>query len=509
MMLKLQAQQELQIDWGEMTPRRGSLLAILPKTKSEFYSFRWTGLRMFGSYEVSRHVNFGIRNKGKLKTTVGQGIANFEDLRVIDNQLVVFLSDKREGRNLLYMKTYNDSIEQEGSEVLLASYEMIKGHNKGWFQVIQSSNEEYFAVVWEIPAKGDNRDRYGFKIFNKHFEEINEGEYPLPFNREYAEIHSHHLSGKGEYFFSITEYDDNGKSAFRTILDFRALHIYHIAEDGLQDFKLDLNGRRVEAMAMTSDDENIFTITGIYGRQDEPGVEGVFYQRVNVDSSKVLSEGFKPFDKDFITLGWTEREKKRARKREERGKGEPQLYNYQMKEAIILADGSIVGTMEQFYVQSRTFSDARSGQTNTTYYYYYNDIICYKIDTNGEFLWIDKIRKFQVSTNDGGPYSSYSAFVNDEKLFFVFNDTAENYDSEGNFLNPERLEMANYSKRKNIVTLVSLNLETGEQERRPMFDRADVKTIAVPKMFSIDKKNRTVLMYTLIGQREKFGRVTY
>lgn len=501
--------QDLSIVWGDMVPKRGSMLALLPASNDEFYALRWSGSRILGSYKVSRHEGFELKNSGKLKMLVDYSIASFEDVRVINDKLTLFLSDKKDGKNLLYMKVFNDSIEPVGKDILLASYEMIKGHSKGWFKIIESRNKEYFAVLWEIPAKGDNRDRYGFKIFDKELNEINDGEYPIPFDRELSEIHAHHISDKGDYFLSITEYKEGEGRGFRNKLDFKAVHIFHIAEDGLQDFTLELNGKRVEAMAMTSDTNNIFTITGIFGNPGEYGVKGVFYQRMDLNNGEILSEGFRDFDKDFITLGWTEKEKKRAKRREERGKGEPQLYNFKMKEAVIMPDGSIVGTMEQYYIQTRTYTDSRTGQSSTTYYYYYNDIICYKINTDGEFNWLDKIRKYQVSTNDGGPYSSYSTFVNNNKIYFVFNDSSDNYDEKGSFLDPEKIEMTNYSKRKNVVALASIDLETGEQARQTMFGRSQVKTIAVPKLFCVNKSSHEVLLYTLIGNKEKFGKIIY
>ena len=104
---------------------------------------------------------------------------------------------------------------------------------------------------------------------------------------------------------------------------------------------------------MTSDDNNVFTITGIYGDEDFTGVSGVFHQRVDLNTEEKLDEGFKEFSEEFITQGWSDREKKKAERRKDKGKGDPQLYNYQMREATIMDDGSIVGTMEQYFIQRR------------------------------------------------------------------------------------------------------------------------------------------------------------
>ena len=307
-------------------------------------------------------------------------------------------------------------------------------------------------------------------------------------------------------FLAVTEFSEpEKKTLFKSKKDYKALHIIHIAEDGLQDFELNFKGKRIDAMAMSSDENGIFTITGIYGDKDKFGVEGVFHQKVNVENHEILHEGFKIFDKEFVTQGWTEREKKRASRRENNGKGEPKLYNYMMREAAIFEDGSIVGTMEQYYVQIVSSTNSQTGQTTNTYEYYYNDIIAYRINADGEFDWIEKIRKHQVSTNDGGPYSSYESFIDKGKLYFIFNDNSKNYNEAGEFLNNERLYTANYGKRKNAVALASVDLKTGEKSRKTFFDRKDIQAIVVPKMFDVNYGNNQVLLYAIWGRKEKVG----
>ena len=377
--------QSYQVEWSELESKQGSLIYLLPSKTNEFYALRWTGGQILGSYQVSRHVNFKLVAKGRIKLQAEKSMANFEAARMIGGNLTIFLSDRREGQNHLYMQKYSEELEPLDEPIKLASYDLDKKRLKGWFEVKMSANQKYFSVVWEVPGKNEERDLYGFKVFDTTFNLINEGEYPLPFDPELSTIHSHHISNNGDYFLALTEYEEDEKRKFfKNHLTYKALHIYHITDEGLSDFELDIEGKRVEAMAMSSDDNNIFTITGIYGEMYVEGVSGVFHQRVDLNTGKTLDKGFKEFNDEFITQGWSERDKDRADRREERGKGEPLLYNYRMREATILKDGSVVGTMEQYYVQVRSFSDSMSGQSSNTYYYYYNDIIAYKINPDGE-----------------------------------------------------------------------------------------------------------------------------
>ena len=499
--------QSYSIEWGDLERPNGRLIYLLPSGDNEFYALRWSGGRLMGSYQVSRHENLVVQSTGRIKLHAEQSIANFEGARIIGGKFVTFLSDYREGKNNFFMQTYDKELVIEGEPEKLASYDLEKGRKRGWFDIKMSSNGKYFAVVWEIPGRKNKQDKYGFKIFDAELNEINDGEYPLPFPSQLSTIHEHHISNNGEYFLAVTEYTEPPqKRFFRNKFDYKALHIYHIAEDGLQDFELDFQGKRVDAMAMSSDENGIFTITGIYGELDDRAVKGIFHQRVNVESQEVLHEGFEEFETEFVTQGWTARQKRRANRMEENGRGEPQLYNYIMREATLMPDGSIVGTMEQYYIQVSTSTNAQTGQTTNTYFYYYNDIIAYKINPEGDFDWVEKVRKNQVSQNDGGPYSSYESFIDGGKLYFLFNDNIRNYNAEdGSFLDNDGLYTANYSRRKNVVAIASVDLETGEKTRKTFFDRSKIDALAVPKLFDVNYRTGRMLIYTMWGRKEKVG----
>ncbi len=502
--------QSYSVDWSEMQPSKGRLVYLLPRKSDEFFALRWTGGEVFGNYQVSRHKDLKMINSGRIKLIAEESVANFEGARVIGDKFVVFLSDRKDGKNFFFMQEYSDDLKPVGEVVRLASYDLERGRTKGWFDIKLSENGKFFGVVWEIPGRKEERDLYGFKVYDTNLSLINDGEYPLPFDPKLSVIHSHHISNTGDYFLALTEYwEDEKRVLLRNRLNYKALHIYHIAEDGLQDYTLDLEGKRVEAMAMTSDDNNIFTITGIYGEMKQEGVSGVFHQRVDLNSEEKLDEGFKEFDETFITEDWSDRDKRRQERREERGRAEPRLYNYKMREATILDDGSIVGTMEQYYVQVQNFSDARSGQTSSTYYYYYNDIIVYRINPDGEFDWVEKIRKFQLSTNDGGPFSSYESFIDDGKVYFIFNDNVRNYSEEGVFTDPDHLQTANYGRRKNVVAIAEIDMATGEKKRRTFFDRSEIDALAVPKLFDVDYNNGEMILYSIWGRKERIGRLRF
>lgn len=494
-----------EIKWGELSGNQGSLLYLLPKKKNEFFALRWVGGRMLGSYQVTKHKNLEFESKKKIKLITENSISNFEGARVFNDRFVTFLSDRKENANHFYIQEYSDDLQETKEPLKLASYNLDRSRKKGGFRTVLSKNKKFLGVIWVIPGRKNERDLYGFNVYDTSYNLINEGEYPLPFDPQMSTIHSHHISDKGDYFMAITEFAEKQKDVFfKSHLNYKALHIFRINEEGLDDYTIDLKGKRVEAMSMTSDENNVFILSGIYGTMNIAGVKGIFHQRVDLNTGEKLSEGFKDFEESFITQDWSERARKRAEKQKSRGRGEPQLYDYKMRDITILPDGTIVGTMEQFYVHIRTYNDPRTGTSSQSYQYYYNDIIAFKINHSGDFDWIKKIRKFQVSTNDEGPYSSYQSYISDGKVNFIFNDHIKNY-TNGEYIDPDKIAITSYTKKKNAVAMASIDIETGKTSRRVFLERMKTKTLIIPKLFEVDYLSNEVIIYSTYGRKEKIG----
>ena len=88
--------QDYVVKWGAMEKRTGRLISVLPKGGSDFYTLRWTGGALLGSYKVSEHSNLTVSASGKLVMKVDGGLGNFEGARNVGGKLVVFISDKKE-----------------------------------------------------------------------------------------------------------------------------------------------------------------------------------------------------------------------------------------------------------------------------------------------------------------------------------------------------------------------------------------------------------------------------
>ena len=496
--------QKYPIEWSESFRSGSQLNTILPISGSDFYALRWSG-GILGSLTLSKHVHFENILQKRIALKVENGMANYEGIQRIGNKLIVFLSDRLKGVNHLYMQEFNEELMPKGQAVEVATFEEERGRGKGIFQTIVSRDQNYMGIIWEIPGRRDTPDRYGFKILDSTLQEHSSGDYALPFDPKLCTIDQHYLSNTGDYFLSLTEFESIDRKLFRDYQSYKSVHILHVTEDEVEDMVIDVQGKRIDAMTMSSDNERVFTILGVYGEKGKPGVSGLIYLRANFLKREIIDEGSTKFSKDFITQNWSDRERQRADRRESRGKGEPQFYNYVVRQSEVLKDGSIVGSLEQFYVVVNTYTDPRTGVTRTSFTYYYNDIIAFKVGKDGGFDWLTKIRKTQVSTNDDGYFSSYMRFIDNGKMCVLFNDNINNYDDDGRFIDTNRIYPSSFTKKRNAVALVQVNLQDGSVDRQMLFDRKEVQALAVPRKSPVDYNQRDVLIYATFGRRERFG----
>jgi len=502
--LSLFGQKEV-IEWGKLDSRSGHIVEMLPFHSKDFYTLRWKGGNILGGYHLSRFDDLIQRDSKRISISVNNNIANFEGALIIDEHPVIVLSNIREGKESIFLQEYGYDLLPRGTPKLIAQYELLKGKTKDPIQIIQSKDKSHFAILWlMISKRKENKDTYGYVVYDYKYNLVDEGEYEVPFESNYSQITNHLLSNTGHYFFVIKEFQANqNRKGSQPDLIYKAMHIYQVSNDlGLERYTVPVDGKRIEAISVNTDNTQAYTIMGVYGSNDYKGVSGVFYMQLDFQNQQVIRQGFQEFSSGFITeenLGNVSRQSKRNEKGEEK----PTLYDYRMRDAQLLPDGSMIGIMEQNYVTVKSFSDTRSVVT-FSYTYYYNDIVAFKIGQSGNFDWIEKVPKTQVSINDGGPYSSFASIVDQKKLRLIFNDHVNNYNSAGEYI-PGSVYPARFSTKHNVVVMTEINLDNGSQTRYTLFSPKDTKTIAFPKLFKIDHQTGEMLLYTAFKGKELYG----
>ena len=340
--------QEFPISWGNLERSKGSLIDILPRTNNDFYALRYSGGRTFGTYRISNHENLSFLQTERIKQVAENGIANFENCYYFGNKLYVFLSDRSNGEMSLYYQVYDDELSAYGNSELIASYSNNKLNSKPNFKILQSWNREYLGVVWEIPGKKTTSDIYGYKIFDKNMNVLQTGEYTIPFDGNLTTINEHHISNIGDYYLCLTEHlKPNDRLMVRSFENFKAIHVYKLRNNELKEFQVDLQGKRVDDITLSSNDSSYFSLSGIYGTGNNSGIEGIFIVRIDPVKDSIVSSGLVPFSKEIVFQNLTEKQRDRAEQRLSNRNTDVQLYNYRLRDIFTREDGTILGSIEK------------------------------------------------------------------------------------------------------------------------------------------------------------------
>ncbi len=501
--------QSLPISWGPLEAKRGTLLDILPIHGADFYALRYSG-SLLGSYRVNSYNQLSFTSQQRIKPVTETGYANIETSAYFAGNFQVFLSDRSGASMTLYSQTILEG-EQNAPSELRCSYEDPRMGARPNFKLLLSQNQQYLAITYEIPGRRENRDLYGYVIFDSTFREIKRGAYFLPFDGNMSTISQNHLTNNGSYLIAVTEHKERNDRFFgRSWENFKALHIYRIDQDSLQEFKVQLADKRIDDLKMSSNNAGLVSMTGLYGRGFNQGIEGVFTMNLNLQLDTILGYKYSPFDTEVLRESRNDAQLNHLIRRSNNLGEDPQVYSYKLRQIQSLEDNSQICYLEQYYERQFTNYDSRTGISTVNYYYYYMDIVLVKIAPDGTYLWGRRIPKNQISMNDRGPYSSFIGFNNQQNAYVLFNDNKKNYDDEGLFArNAKSIYGLNVSTWKNAVALVTVDLLTGNMDRRTLFSRKDLAAIAVPKTMKVDWKNQEVLMYAVNRNREKFGLISF
>lgn len=518
--------QDFPITWGPLEQNNGSLLGILPGNDLDYTTLRWSGGNALGAYHLVSYENLTVFNKQKLKLITETGLCNFLDAFSLEKETVVFLTDRMGSSMMLYAQLYDENLNATSTK-FIAEYQDMNFGAKPSFQVIQSKNRKFLGAIWQIEGKGTQSDFYGYQILSDSLNVIQKGEYSLPFDGNMSTINEHHLSNLGDYFIALTEHNKANDRIFtRSFENFKALHVYKASNNELKEFSIDLHGKRIDDIQMSSNNLGNFTLTGIYGSGIKNGIEGIFNIQIDPTNHSFHSETFIPFGKEIVQEAWSMRQQdgnfgsfnnsnafnntNSFNNSFNQGSLEPQLYNYSLRDFYTLEDGSMVGSLEQDYVYQRTNYDSRTSISSSVNYYYYDHIIAFRISKDGQLIWQKRIPKSQVSVNDYGELSSYCSFQSETSLNFIFNDHARNYDETGLFNRDiNSIYTFNSSRKNSTVALVKIDLETGNVVREVMPNTQEISSIVVPKLFQVDYFNKHILLYSISGSKERFGILTY
>lgn len=347
------------------------------------------------------------------------------------------------------------------------------------FDIITSFNKEKILIRYRnVPEKkrdAINFDILGFHVFDQDMKKEWGKEVQMPYTEKDMNNLTFGVLSNGNAFMIAQKNKDKKLELFTITsngLDITPLDVsgdYYFMKLNLNE---DADGNLICAGLYSEDGVDVKVSIGVFGSGGiSYNTNGFVYFKME-PSGKVLAFNDYEFPLELIQQYVSDRIKKRAEKRE--GKGKAGIEDLKLVEMINQEDGSTVFICERQYARSELW-----GTETKTVYHYYN-IVVMKVDANGKLVWIKKIPKNQAGISGTGQMSikyiegndyHYVLYVDNPKNLNISIDDAPatHKDGMGGFL-----------------TACKIDDETGKYEKHTVLDMRNIEG-KVAHQFSITR----------------------
>lgn len=490
------------------TSKRSTLAGVIGADESGYYVLQ-TQAKGFRVQSLIAHFNTDLTmtQQKLLEPMYEKKDLDYEGMYYLNNKIYLFTSfkNKKTDKKFLFYQTVDKKTLTPNADLKkIAELDFKNNFNSGSFFLTTSKDSSKIMLVKNLPYEKDAAEKFEVKVFDNSMNQLWEEEVVLPYEEKLFAVSRYSLANNGDVYILGRLYDEKVKERRRGNVNYSYKILAYKDGKAVKEFNVSLADKFITDLQLAVSDKGELICSGFFSEKGTYSIAGTYFIKIDASSKQIISQHYKEFPKDFLTQYVTERQAKKIDKKVAKGK-DVELYEFDLDELIIREDGGAYLIGEQYYVvvTTTTTTDANGNMsTRTTYHYHYHDIIVISFDEEGAIQWWEKIPKRQVSTNDGGFYSSYVRAIYDDELFFFFNDHIDNLDTW------ETGKFKNYTAGKNgIVTMVKLD-KAGKQSRQMLYKTKDIESITVPKVCQQISKNE-MIVYSQKKKVHQFSKVVF
>lgn len=505
--------EQVDVKWGpeEKESKKTRLSDIIGIDETGFYTLRYSFSK--STLAIIEHYNMNMQKTKEFEIPAKQREKKLklESAFYINETIYLFSSfaDKKTKKNKLFVQTIDkETLKPNRDQKVVAEIDFreFSKSNSGNFNFSLSRDSSKLMVYYDMPYVKKDFDKFGFHVFDGNMSEIWNKEVKLPYIESLFDIQDYIVDDIGNVYVLGKIYKDKAKDRRKGKVNYKySLLSYEKNTEEADEYKIDVDGKFLSEMKITIGFNGNLICAGFYSDNSSYELKGSYFLKIDNKTKQILTRSFKEFDLDFITQNMTERQEKKTKKNKSKGR-DVEMYEYDIRDIIIKSDGGAIIIGEQYFVRIVTTytTNASGGMTpHTTYIYHYNDIIVINIDPDGNIIWNQKIAKRQISTDDGGYYSSYILAVSNNKLQFIFNDNIKNlkYTGHGKIYG-----FAN-KRKESIVALVTMDMD-GNQTRQALFLNLETEVFTRPKVCKQISEDK-VILFGIKRKKHKYALLTF
>lgn len=487
--------QDFKVTLGEIhkNPAKSWISSLLGEKDGGIYAIRIKGGLLTYSSKSDRYLEYYDSKlkikKSKLISLPDKSLEYFK-FAYFNDKLFCFLIryDKKEKTNTLYGTDIDENGKVNNKMVEISKVEVDGKRSRNDFDIRVSPDSTKFLIINIPDYERKATQKVELKILDTEYKEFETIAIEFPYKDKDFGFHSFAIDTIGNIHM-LAEVKKETKEKGTSRYEYK-IYTYFKKSESLHEYKVELNKNYISRISMKIDKMNNLVCAGFYSDKNSFNMKGIFYMRINPDIKDVDVIKTTDFTKNFLQLFMSER----------RAKKQKGLHHLVIRGLVLKEDGGIILLSEYYHYYTTTTTDSR-GNTRTTHHYVYNDIVVANIDKSGTIEWWTHIPKNQHTTNDGGPFSSFSYALKEDKIHIIFNE----HKKLVNDLSPEKRR--NVPFRKSITVLVTIDTK-GKAKKKPLFQAKEGKTIVRPK-FYLQSSNNQLIMFAQLSKSYRFVKMNF
>lgn len=452
--------------------------------------------------------------------------------------LSYFYNEKHEKTYLFAQEVNKSTLNLMKDMVMIGEQDETNRERQDVFSLAQSRDSSKIVIFNRQPNSKDGQS-FSLAVYDAEFTQQWGKEAKLPYGKKNFSVEDYQVDNNGNvYLLGIIYSEGSNRLERRGKPTYQYDIVAYLKDETVevQEYKILLKDKFVTDLTFRIADDGDIVCAGFYSEKDAKGMKGSCFFKINPRTKDMTSISTREFDFNFVTANLSDRSKMQAKAAVDRDDKEraPELFDYSLDKLIMRSDGGVILIAEQYFVEERMLNNNmygyspygfspyglnswnspyysswydpygyrnNRGNRRSDFYFNYNDIIVVNIQPDGEIAWTTRIPKRQISTNDGGMYSSFAMSIVADKLYFAYNENPKNLD-------PNRTKtVAETPDKYSVVTLAEVARD-GSLKRYPMFSNRDKGVVTRPKICR-QVGRRDMAVYGESGRTYRFGVLSF
>jgi len=380
----------------------------------------------------------------------------FHDIFEINDKFYFITSyfNSAKNKNFLFAQRLNVKFEPEEALILIGEIDSRNESKIGDFHFEQSRDSSKVVVYHDLPTKRSEQQESKLSVYNDNFELLWDKKIFFPVESKLFDLIKFSVDNNGNGYLLGKRYFEKAKDKVKGLPNFEyVLEVYSEKGESKQRYQLKDRVKFISDLTFEVSKKGEIICTGFYTNRlvasrlntfndEAESIEGIVYFKIDIEKQVIEEKKFTAFDLDFITLNSSERQRRKAERRQSDNNefNDPQLYSYSFRDVILRSDGGAVIIAEQYY-ETRFNSNFDNGfnpafQNNTfreVIEYNYNDVIVVNINPDGSIRWANAVPKYQSSTQLGElKYFSFANANIQDRIYILFNEDRRVFESDSN-----------------------------------------------------------------------------